>query len=83
MTPEHRYPALGRGVWLVLLRNEWFKARHRLAFVVALAMYAFITVMEHASSVMSARNHVQAVWRATMPKRKSGSPRRSQYHRLL
>jgi len=55
MTTEHRYPALGSAVWWVLLRNEWFKARHRLAFVVALAMYAFITIMEHASSVMSAR----------------------------
>lgn len=43
---EKEYPALGRGVWLVLLRNEWFKARHRLAFIVTFTLFAFINVME-------------------------------------
>ncbi|MCY3598419.1 MAG: hypothetical protein OXN85_00395 [Gemmatimonadetes bacterium] len=32
----------------VLLRNEWFKARKRLAFWIALGFYAFFTVMNHA-----------------------------------
>jgi len=31
----------------VLLRNEWFKARKRLAFWIALGFYAFFTVMNH------------------------------------
>ena len=42
-----QYPALGRGVWLVLFRNEWFKTRHRLAFVVTWAFFAFVHTMEH------------------------------------
>ncbi|MDE2879907.1 MAG: hypothetical protein OXT63_12660 [Gemmatimonadota bacterium] len=32
----------------VLLRNEWFKARKRLAFWIALGFYAFFTLMNHA-----------------------------------
>lgn len=31
----------------VLLRNEWFKARKRLAFWIALGFYAFFTLMNH------------------------------------
>jgi ABC-type transport system involved in multi-copper enzyme maturation permease subunit len=51
------FPALGRGVWLVLLRNEWFKARHRLAFVVTLSLYALINVMEHGGQAYQARTN--------------------------
>lgn len=54
MSAERKYPALGPEIWLVLAKNEWFKARHRLAFLVTLGMYVFITVMEHASSVQAA-----------------------------
>lgn len=32
----------------VLLRNEWFKARKRVAFWIALGFYAFFTLMNHA-----------------------------------
>ena len=52
---ESRHPALGPGVWAVLIRNEWFKARHRLAFAVTLAFFAFIHVMETADEVLGAR----------------------------
>lgn len=51
------FPALGRGVWMVLLRNEWFKARHRLAFVVTLSLYALINVMEHGGEAYQARTN--------------------------
>lgn len=54
MSTEHRYPALGPGIWTVLLRNEWFKARHRMAFVVTLGMYVFINVMTHGQSAYDA-----------------------------
>ena len=53
--PASRYPALGPGVWAVLLRNEWFKARHRLAFVVTLALFAFIQLMEYGDNALRAR----------------------------
>jgi ABC-2 type transport system permease protein len=49
------YPALGPGVWAVLLRNEWFKARHRLAFVVTLSLFAFIQLMEYGDNAVRAR----------------------------
>jgi len=49
------YPALGPAVWGVLLRNEWFKARHRLAFLVTLALFTFIHVMDYGESVVRAR----------------------------
>lgn len=52
---ERRYPALGPGVWSLLLRTEWFKARHRLAFVVSLALFAFVHVMEYGDNVLRAR----------------------------
>ena len=41
------YPALGPGIWWVLLRNEWFKTRHRLAFVVSWALFTLINVLGH------------------------------------
>jgi len=53
--PEKGYPALGSGVWLVLLRNEFFKARHRLAFVVTLSFFAFINFMDFGDDFMRAR----------------------------
>ena len=39
---ERTYPALGASVWRVLLRNEWFKATRRLAFLVTFGLFAFI-----------------------------------------
>ncbi|MEM7414089.1 MAG: ABC transporter permease [Gemmatimonadota bacterium] len=54
MSHEHSYPALGPKIWAVLLRNEWFKARHRLAFVVTLGMYVFINTMTHGQSAYDA-----------------------------
>jgi ABC-type transport system involved in multi-copper enzyme maturation permease subunit len=53
--PEKGYPALGFGVWTVLLRNEFFKARHRLAFVVTLGFFAFINFMDFGDDFMRAR----------------------------
>lgn len=55
MTTDTRHPALGPGVWTVLLRNEWFKARHRTAFVVTLGFYAFIQLMDHGDDFLRAR----------------------------
>ena len=37
----------GARVFGVLLRNEWFKARKRIAFWIALGFYAFFTLMNH------------------------------------
>lgn len=37
----------GARVFGVLLRNEWFKARKRVAFWIALGFYAFFTIMNH------------------------------------
>lgn len=37
----------GARVFGVLLRNEWFKARKRVAFWIALGFYAFFTLMNH------------------------------------
>ena len=36
------------GILGVLLRNEWFKTRKRLAFWLALGFFSFITFMNHA-----------------------------------
>ena len=36
----------------VLLRNEWFKARKRLAFWIALGFYAFFTLMNHGQTFL-------------------------------
>lgn len=52
---ERHYPALGPGVWGVLLRNEWFKARRRLAFMVTLGLFTFIHVMEYGEQALDAR----------------------------
>ena len=38
----------GGRAFVVLLRSEWFKARKRLAFWIALGFYAFFTFMTHA-----------------------------------
>lgn len=53
--PHGEYPALGSGVWGVLLRNEWFKAVHRPAFVVALGLFTFIQLMEYGDNALRAR----------------------------
>lgn len=52
---ERRAPALGRGVWLVLMRVEWFKARRRLAFLVTLGLFSFVTLADHGGSYSRAR----------------------------
>jgi ABC-type transport system involved in multi-copper enzyme maturation permease subunit len=54
-TEERRYPALGPGVWRVLIRNEWFKAQRRLAFLVTFGLFTFITVMEHGGDLRRAQ----------------------------
>ena len=53
--PARSYPALEPGVWRLLLRTEWFKARRRLAFLVTLALFAFINLMDHGGEYMRAR----------------------------
>ena len=55
MKGERKHPALGPGVWLVLLRNEWFKARHRPAFVITLGLFTFIQLMQYGSQAVEAR----------------------------
>ncbi len=50
-----RYPALGPGVWRVLVRNEWFKATRRLAFLVTLGLFSFINLMEHGGDLRRAQ----------------------------
>jgi len=52
---ERTYPALGPGVWRVLVRNEWFKARHRLALLVTFGLFLFINLMEHGGDLRRAR----------------------------
>ena len=54
-TAGRSYPALGAGVWRVLVRNEWFKARRRLAFLVTYGLFSFITLMEHGGDLRRAR----------------------------
>lgn len=49
-------PALGAGVWRVLLGNEWFKLRRRTAFWLALGFFAFITAMASGEEFYRARN---------------------------
>jgi hypothetical protein len=51
---ERSYPALGASVWRVLLRNEWFKATRRLAFLVTFGLFAFIHIMDHGSDLREA-----------------------------
>ncbi len=55
-------PALTPRIWGVLLRAEWFKARKRLAFWVALGMFAVITFMTHAESFFDARRKVEETY---------------------
>lgn len=43
------------GIWWLLVRNEWFKARKRLAFWMTLAFFAFVTFMTHGESFLRAR----------------------------
>ncbi len=43
-------PPLSARVWGVLLENEWFKMRKRLAFWMTLGFYCFITFMVNAES---------------------------------
>lgn len=50
------YPALGRGVWGVLARNEWFKLRRRPAFYVTLGFFAFVHLMDDGGSFFRARS---------------------------
>ena len=59
MSAERAYPALGSGVWRVLVRNEWFKTRRRLAFMVTLALFAFIHLMDHGSDFLRARRDAE------------------------
>jgi len=40
----------------VLFRNEWFKARKRLAFWLTLGFFSFVTLMSHGGSYFEARN---------------------------
>ena len=59
---ERSYPALGPGVWPVLLRNEWFKATRRLAFLVTFGLFAFIMVMDHGSDLRQAQTSEDATY---------------------
>ena len=52
---ERKYPALGRGVWGVLVRNEWFKATRRLAFLVTFGLFAFIHLMDYGEDAVRAQ----------------------------
>lgn len=56
-----RAPALGPRVWRVLLGNEWFKTRKRLAFWLTLGFFSFIRFMEHAEDVFSDEEDVFAL----------------------
>jgi ABC-2 type transport system permease protein len=56
------YPALGSGVWRVLLRNEWFKTRHRPAFFVTLAFFTFVHVMNQGDNFWSARSDAEQTY---------------------
>ena len=49
-------PALSGRIWGVLLRNEWFKTRKRLAFWLTLGFFSFITFMIHGESYFDARS---------------------------
>ncbi len=49
-------PALTGRIWGILLRNEWTKARKRMAFLLPLGFFLFVTLMGHGSSYYDARN---------------------------
>lgn len=55
-TEARKPPALGAGVWRVLLGNEWFKLRKRTAFWLTLGFFAFIVVMANGEEYYRARN---------------------------
>ncbi len=55
-------PALTAGVWRVLLANEWFKLRKRLAFWLTLGFFAFIMVMGNGEEYYRARNDPERVY---------------------
>ena len=59
---ERRYPALGPGVWGVLVRNEWFKATRRLAFLVTFGLFAFIHLMDHGSDFREAQQNLERTY---------------------
>lgn len=50
-----RPPAMTAGIWWLLVRNEWFKTRKRLAFWMTLAFFAFVTTMTHGEAFLRAR----------------------------
>ncbi|MFV1986839.1 MAG: ABC transporter permease [Gemmatimonadota bacterium] len=52
MTP----PALTPRIWGILLRNEWFKARKRMAFLLPLGFILFVNVMAFGSEWYDARD---------------------------
>ncbi|MDX1393818.1 MAG: hypothetical protein R3195_05485 [Gemmatimonadota bacterium] len=47
-------PALTGKIWWILFRNEWFKARKRLAFLLPLGFYVFIAFGNYFSSYREA-----------------------------
>lgn len=49
-------PALTSRVWGVLLANEWFKLRKRLAFWLTLGFFTFIALMANGEAYFRARN---------------------------
>jgi len=49
-------PALTPRIWGILLRNEWFKARKRLAFLLPLGFILFVNVMAFGSQWYDARD---------------------------
>lgn len=55
-------PALTARVWGVLFRNEWFKARKRLAFWLTLGFFSFVTAMNHGSEFFDARDDPETTY---------------------
>ena len=49
-------PALTKRIWWILFRNEWFKARKRLAFLLPLGFYLFVTFINHFGPAWQARD---------------------------
>lgn len=49
-------PALTSRIWGILFRNEWFKARKRMAFLLPFGFFLLITTGGFASSYFEARN---------------------------
>lgn len=55
-------PALTAGVWRVLLANEWFKLRKRIAFWLTLGLFTFILLMGNGEEYYRARNDADRTW---------------------